>query len=170
MSERWIFSQVSMSELVFDKIIREMPQPVGIILMGADCEIKESVYQECIARIPKIAVGYGGKNGQPIRAAGEPLSKGCSVLVELSGESSYRQYIRRQAVITLRDAGAKSVVGVYVKSDRDFYCDSFGQSGLKGATEVFRLVNILEMLEQNPPKIDEFDSLFIREEKDTKGE
>ena len=35
---------------------------------------------------------------------------------------------------------------------------------------MFRLVNILEMLEQNPPKIDEFDSLFIREEKDTKGE
>lgn len=170
MSERWIFSQVSMSESVFDKIIREMPQPVGIILMGADCEIKESVYQECIARIPGITIGYGGKNGQPIRAVEEPLSEGCSVLVELSGESSYRQYIRRQTVITLRDAGAKSVVGVYVKCDRDLYWDSFGQSGLKGTAEVLRLANILEMLEQNPPKIDEFDSLIIREEKDIKGE
>ncbi len=46
---------VSTPERIFDKIKEEMAQPVGIIIFGADCELKDEVVNKTISSLPGIA-------------------------------------------------------------------------------------------------------------------
>lgn len=44
MNQKWKTVAVSTPEETFDKIKKELPQPVGIVLFGADCDFKNEVY------------------------------------------------------------------------------------------------------------------------------
>ena len=55
MSKKWEIQRVSTPERIFDKIKEEMAQPVGIIIFGADCELKDEVVNKTISSLPGIA-------------------------------------------------------------------------------------------------------------------
>lgn len=82
MNQRWEIDRVSTPERIFDKINNEMPRPVGIILVGADCDLKDDAYMRCVEQISNLATGYGGKTGNiALRGAKRPFSEGRNVLM-----------------------------------------------------------------------------------------
>lgn len=115
----WEMRRVSTSEEIFEVITKKLPQPVGIVVFGADCGLKDETYMECEERIPNLATGYGGKGSMPLRAAKQPLSDGRSVLTVMHGNSSGVHKERHDVVTALRELGAKSVVGIYAKAKAD---------------------------------------------------
>lgn len=112
---KWEINRVSTSERIFDKINNEMAQPVGIVIFGADCGLKDEVYMQCVERICNLATGYGGNGNMPLRAAGRAFSERKNVLTAMFGGASGDHQQRHQVVTALRDLGAQSVVGIYVK-------------------------------------------------------
>lgn len=95
--------------------IGQLPQPVGIVLFGADCDLKDKVYMECVEQIPNLATGYGGKGNMALRCAKQPFSEGRPVLTVMYGEPSGDHHQRHDTVRALRGLGARSVVGIYAK-------------------------------------------------------
>lgn len=55
MNKKWEVRRVSAPERIFDKIKEEMAQPVGIIIFGADCKLKDEVVNKTISSLPGIA-------------------------------------------------------------------------------------------------------------------
>ncbi len=159
MGEKWLETKVSMSEAVLAKIT-ELPQPVGIVLFGADCELKEEVYQKCTQCIPKLATGYGGKGNLPTRAAKRPLSEGQSVLTVMFGESASDHLLRLSAIQALKDLGAKTVVGIYAKSEIPATSPN---GGYYPKREVVKIARQVRALLENPPLAGEFDHSIIVE-------
>lgn len=45
MNEKWRISKVSTPERIFGKIREKMAQSVGIVMLGADCELKTEVLE-----------------------------------------------------------------------------------------------------------------------------
>lgn len=119
MSDNWEMRRVSTSEEVFEVITKRLPQPVGIVLFGADCDSKDEAYMECVERIPNLATGYGSEGNISLHTAKQPLSDGRSVLTVMSGSSSGMHEERRNVIRTLRELGAKSVVGIYAEAEAD---------------------------------------------------
>lgn len=55
MNKKWEVRRVSAPERIFDKTKEEMAQPVGIIIFGADCKLKDEVVNKTISSLPGIA-------------------------------------------------------------------------------------------------------------------
>ncbi len=157
MDEKWRIGRVSTPERIFEKIITEMAQPVGIVLIGADCDLKDEVFMACVECIPNLATGYGGKGGNMgLRAAKQPLSAGRSVLTVMYGMSSGYPKERLQVVEALRDLGAKTVVGIYVRTTvSPEQCENIAD---------FQAISAqVQRLKNHPPKDEEFDYLITKE-------
>jgi len=113
--EKWKGEGISTAEEVLAMINEKLPQPVGIVIFGADCSLKERVYIECTQRIKNITTGYGSMGNMPLLAAGRPLSRMCNVLTVMDGKMSTEHEQRHQIVTMLRKMGAKSVIGIYTQ-------------------------------------------------------
>ncbi len=161
MNQKWEINRVSTPDRIFGKINDEMPQPVGIVLFGADCDLKDDVYMQCVEQIPNLATGYGGKTGNiALRGAKRPFSEGRSVLTVMGGESSGNREARHQTVIALRDLGAKSVVGIYAKYNPAWLGDRKVSDDDPANQQAWALLN-------HPPTSDGLDYLItIEEEKE----
>lgn len=118
MEAKWSIGKISTPERIFAKIAQEMPQPVGIVIFGADCDLKDDAYRRCVEQIPNLATGYGGKGNMALRAAKWPLSQGRSVVTVMTENASSHHAERQQVITALQDMGAKSVVGVYAKPSK----------------------------------------------------
>lgn len=158
MSKKWEIRRVSTTERIFDKIRTEMAQPVGIVLFGADCDLKDEVYMDCVEQIPNLATGYGGKTGNiALRGAKRPFAEDRSVLVVLDGDSSSQHEARHQTVTALRDLGAKTVVGIYAKFDPIWLGSRRASDEDSTNTQAWALLN-------HPPTADGLDYFMIVEE------
>ncbi len=137
-------------------ITKELPQPVGIVVFGADCDLKDEVYMECVERIPNFATGYGGKgDSMPLRAAMQPLSEGRSVITMMHGDSSGVPRERNEVVAALRRLGAKSVVGIYTKTEaRTDNCEN--------VADFHTLCTQCQRLANHPPTTEGLDLFLIR--------
>lgn len=157
MDEKWRIGRVSTPERIFEKISTEMPQPVGIVLIGADCELKDEVFMTCVEQIPNLAVGYGGKGANmSLRAAKQPLSEGRSILTVMYGNSSGHQRERGEVVGALRDLGAKTVVGIYAKAEAS-------PDQCKNIADFQAMSTQVQRLNNHQPKDEEFDYLITKE-------
>lgn len=118
MGIKWENSRVSTPERIFYDIQNKMAQPVGVMLFGSDCRFKNEVYNECSVQLPGIATNteedLRSTNMVSLR---QPLSEGRSVLAVLDSEASISRECRHQVVVGLREMGAKSVVGIYAKTE-----------------------------------------------------
>jgi len=97
-------------------INNKMAQPVGIVLFGADCELKDEVYRNCVEQVRDLAVGYGGKGSKTLGSAEQAFLEGKNVLTVMRGEPSGDRRLRQRIVMMLRDLGAESVVGIYARA------------------------------------------------------
>lgn len=119
MKENWLLTKQVSTEEVLEYLIKEFPQPVGIVLFGTDGDLKTSMYQQCVEKVPRLAIGYGSSHGIAIREVQKPLSENRSVLVTLDEEASKSYPQRNHAVMSLRDFGAKVVLGIYIYPEDD---------------------------------------------------
>lgn len=159
MSQKWEINRVSTPERIFQKINEEMVQPVGIVLFGADCELKDEVCRKCTKRIPNLATVHDGKDDMSLLAVEQLLSEGRSVLVVMCGNSSGNHSERHRTVMALRGLGAKSVVGFYAKHDpikpSPYVTPTVIDSPFKRQVEA---------LTADPPTADGLDYLIVVEE------
>ncbi len=44
--KKWQINRVSTPERIFDKVQKEMAQPVGVFVFGADCDFKNEIASE----------------------------------------------------------------------------------------------------------------------------
>ncbi len=164
MSKKWEIRRVSTTERIFDKIRTEAAQPVGIVLFGADCDLKDEVYMECVEQIPNLATGYGGKTGNiALRGAKRPFTEGRSVLAVLDGDSSAQHEARHQTVTALRDLGAKTLVGIYAEARLRFFANEYERT----PDVVYcqrRINNQILSIEQSNPTADGLDYFIVVEE------
>ncbi len=155
MNQKWEINRVSTSERIFDKINNEMAQPVGIVLFGADCELKDDVLMNCQREISNL-VGYGDVVSASIICR---LGSGQSVMVAMNGDLSSDREQRHRVVTALRDFGAKSVVGIYTKVD-DPRDDKYYRT-LETRAKRREVEQCIEMLRQSPPTADGLDYLLV---------
>lgn len=160
MNTKWeMGGKVSTSERVFHEIRKRMPQPVGIILFGADYELKDEVREECVLQIPDLAVGYGGMNANMgLRSAKYPFGDGRSVLTVMHGDYSGDPHHRRETAQAMRDLGAKTVVGIYAKNNMPTakVLETYSPE------QLVNLADQVRILSENPPAADEFDCLVVK--------
>lgn len=162
MIQKWEINRVSTSERIFDKINTEMAWPVGIVLFGADCDLKDEVYMNCVEQIPNLATGYGGRGNMSLRAAKQPLSEGRSVLTVMHGDASVDFGSRFQTVTALKEMGAKTVVGIYAKCKMPEEPPSVTSMEIDSPLFIRQVRALLE----DPPAAGEFDYLVILPEKE----
>lgn len=158
MDKKWEIRRVSTPERIFNKIREKMAQPVGIVLFGADCDLKDEVYMECVEQIPNLTTDYGGKTiSIALRGLKQPLAEGRNVLLVLDGDSSGQHEARHQTVAVLQNLGAKTIVGIYVK----FYPIWLGDRKISDEEptneQAWRLLN-------HPPTADGLDYFIVVEE------
>ncbi len=117
------------------KRIKEMAQPVGIVLFGADCGFKNEVVNELIDGLPGLSYHftqppYPYPRLQPLARCrssyfdqppdASQLSKAFGrlefVMVVIDGVRSDLHLFRHKLVKLMQNAGARTVVGVYAKA------------------------------------------------------
>lgn len=54
MQETWTYSKVSTPERCLEKISKELPWPVGIMIFGADQSLKEEAERLCVKKVPYL--------------------------------------------------------------------------------------------------------------------
>lgn len=157
MSKKWEINRVSTPERIFEKINNEMAQPVGIVLFGADCELKDDVFEECREQIHNLATP--GRDGSSHSVVFEMTERGFfggrNVLLVMSGESSGDHERRHQMITGLKSKGMKSMVGIYAKASR-----------VPIRPLMFRLEKVefnkqIATIEQNSPTTDGLDYLLV---------
>lgn len=152
MDKKWEINRVSTPERIFKKITEEMAQPVGIVIFGADCVLKDEVYLECFKRIPNFAICSSSSR---LQAAKRPFSDGQSVVTVMDGKRSGNHACRHQTVTKLREVGAKSVVGIYAKAT------TITDDSSMSKRERNQLNKQIAAIEQDCPTADGLDYLVI---------
>ena len=159
MDEREI-GKVGTYEQIFTMIDGEVARPIGIMLFGADSEAKDEICKECMGKIPGLAVQHSNDNsGTILKEVEKAFGEGRCVLVVMDGYASGDHTQRHKTVVALRNLGAKSVLGIYVKiaAPQPEIGKGFSRSdAVRSAAQV-------EKLEQHPPTPDGLEYLAIVE-------
>ena len=160
MNQKWEIHRVSTSERIFDKINNEMAQPVGVVLFGADCEFKNEVQEDMMNALGGFAYHYTGipNTATIVRALDER-----ALTVTLNSYESAMHNLRHELVEVMRNAGAKTIVGIYAKAEKI--------SIPMGKAMVFvcrdkQINEQIDAIEQSNPTTDEFDYFIVAEEKE----
>lgn len=124
MSERWEKLEVVMPEQIFNEIRDKMDSPIGIMLFGVDCDFKDEIMKELIETLDlqtnsddwdsdyEYAQCYVKTDNHLQYRFGEGRKLAMTIL---NSDNSSDGEIRRGFIRAIRNAGAKTVVGVYVK-------------------------------------------------------
>ncbi len=112
---KWEINRVSTPERIFDKIKTEMARPVGIVIFGADCKLKDEVVNKTVSNLPGLATST---NAAPTPTLVRHIQNHDIVAVILTPEESAIHGLRHELVKVMRNAGAKTVVGIYAKAKK----------------------------------------------------
>lgn len=158
--QRWEINKVSTPEHIFDKINTEMPQPVGIMLFGADCEFKNQVVEKLQHELREIKVFLGTPSTYELA---ELIPSSSISLFVLSSMASSDHELRHEAVNVMRRIGAKNIVGIYVKVKAP---QPLPGRGFMGRRDLQLMKTAVRELEKNPPTADGLDYLIVVEEQE----
>lgn len=115
MKLKWEIRRVSTLERIFNKIKEEMAQPVGIVLFGADGELKNKTLDAMTERLRGFADYHIDKTPSMDNLIWT-LDRYSAVVVVLRSDESSTHGLRHKLVKMMRSAGAKTVVGIYAKA------------------------------------------------------
>lgn len=156
----WEVRRVSTPERIFDKIKTEMPQPVGIVLFGADGDFKNKVLDTMVEALRGFADYYTAETPPCTDTLIRAFDRHSAVAVMLNSEASSMHDLRHELVKVMRNVGAKTVVGIYAKSDLPKL--SFGRSAATVIDSPFR--KQVRSLIDDPPTAEDFDYFIVVEE------
>lgn len=115
MSERKQNELVSMSDELIVNIRAKADRPFGVIIYGSDCDYKLEIadkFQEGL--LDTIFTNYRSMLEKP-DVIEQWLGDWRSLVVVMNGVDSVDSSLRRDCAQRLLDAGAKTLIGVYVK-------------------------------------------------------
>ncbi len=141
------------------KRIKEMAQPVGIVLFGADCGFKSEVLDVMVDGLRGFARYYtkAPDTATLVRAIKNHLA----VVVMLNSDESSTHGLRHELVKVMRNAGAKTVVGIYVKAKKKPI--PFGKAMISVARDK-QVNHQIDAIEQSNPTADGLDYFIVVEE------
>lgn len=116
MDSKWEEIRVSMPEQIFDAIKAEMAWPIGIMVFGADCDLKSEVLDVIMRELQSLARYYTSVPDTATLVGA--VRRHSAVVVVMNAEESAMHGLRHELVKVMRNAGAVSVVGIYVKADK----------------------------------------------------
>lgn len=150
MKKRWEIRRVSTPERIFKKIQAEMAQPVGIILFGADCNFKQETIDEIVSQLLNQSQRFGCYFNQApdMGRLKDAFHNFKSVLVVLDSEASASHSSRHDLVEGMRRAGAKTIVGIYVKMPK------YSPKALARIPTAFNTNNQIDAIERSHPTAD----------------
>lgn len=156
--ESWEISTESTFEQIVKRIM-ELPQPVAIILFGADGDFKTEIFAKFVKAIPRLDYGYEIRSSDPtindtLVKTKTTFDNDRNVIVLIDGESSCNHRERHQAITTLRKYRAKSVVGIYVRTKPKPI------RPLLSSIETLHSNNHSNLLRQKPPTAEGLDFLI----------
>lgn len=106
-------NKVSTIEELIDEIDHKLPQPVGVMLFGADSELKKQVLRELQSGLWRAEVSYSVLDVHGV----SKLVSFCKVSIfVLSSMESADHEIRHKCVTSLCDLGARTIVGIHAKA------------------------------------------------------
>lgn len=156
---KWEINKVSTPERIFDKIKEEMAQPVGIVIFGADCEFKNEVYETMMKELQGLARYYTKR--PDIATLTKAVETYSAVVVMLGSDDSSQRELRHTLVNVMRNAGAKTVIGIYAKAKKKPI--PFGKAMISVAKD--KQVNQqIDAIEQSNPTADGLDYFIVVEE------
>lgn len=105
-----------MPEQIFDVIKAEMAWPVGIVIFGADCDLKDEVLDVIMRELQGLARYYTSVPDTATLVGA--VRRHSVVVVAMNAEESAMHGLRHELVKVMRNAGAVSVVGIYARASR----------------------------------------------------
>lgn len=147
---KWEIDRVSTPDRIFQKINAEMVHPIGILIFGADCDFKNQVTDEFTANIDHNVLGFS--YGTSILKCKFLLKSEMNLIIVLDSDDSCCHLVRHSLVKTLKDLGAKTMVGVFVDP-----CGSLHEPKAEAARQT---------LNETPPTADGLDYLIVVKEEE----
>lgn len=152
-----IQSRVCTLEEILKMIREDLPQSVGIVLFGADGDFKKEVYAKCIEGIPNL-VTNNEDGSLSLRIVSRAVGARQSILEVMEGYASANHNMRHQTVLTLRNLGIKTVVGIYAKVEKEPI------RPLMSSLEKVEFDKRVAAIEQSNPTADGLDYFIVVEE------
>lgn len=153
MDTKWEINRVSTRERIFSKIKTEMPQPVGIMIFGADGELKEQVVRSFTNALQGFATFHSGAPDTATLVAMFEAHR--PAVVTLNADESSSHSLRHELVKVMQNAGAASVVGVYAKARPHQI------RPLASSKESVQLNKQIAAIERSQPSADGLDYLVV---------
>ncbi len=104
---KWEISRVSTIEQIIDMINDELDQPVGILVFGADSQLKDSVYATLKGRVKDLAT--------VAPYIPMPVCYGKNTLTMFDGKTSVGEQNRSNLIKSMHNAGTKIIIGIFVR-------------------------------------------------------
>ena len=111
----WEIRRVSTPERIFQKITTEIPRPLGILVVGTEGSFKEEIAHQLADQINAVRLYVSRTSTHHDNAYRAAFTDGHNVLTMLTAHISAAHSERHRQVKAMYDAGAKSVIVVYVK-------------------------------------------------------
>ena len=147
MRQDWKVEAIRKPEQVYDKI-KSLPTPTYVVILGPDCPLKDVVYREFVKHIlgeeATKRLTLGGDNAY----ISELMASESTGVIMLQGKAACEYKRREEFYGSLREDGATSIVGVYVKTI------PFGRFGSEITPKQLVAINQSSMLSANPPTAD----------------
>lgn len=159
MKLKWEIRRVSTPERIFNKIKEEMAQPVGIVLFGADGELKNKTLDAMMERLRGFADYHIDKTPSTDNLIWT-LDRYSAVVVVLRSDESSTHGLRHKLVKMMRNAGAKTVVGIYAKVNKEPI------RPLVSSLEKVEFNKQITAIEQSDPTADGLDYFVVVEEEE----
>ncbi len=151
MNQRWEINRVSTPERILDKIKTEMAQPVGIVIIGADSDFKNEIVEQMMSKLQGFTCCF---TKTPDTVAIIKALRHRAMAVVLDSVESGMHDLRHELVKVMRNAGAKTVVGFYVKAQMP---QPLPGRGFMSRPDLKLLRKTIQQLEANPPTADGLD-------------
>lgn len=166
MNAKWEISRVSTPERILEKIKKELAQPVGIILFGADCDFKKEVVKTFTTEFGDD-LACDTYAGTTMRHIQQSFGASRNYMIDLDSTDSASHDIRHQCVLNLRNLGARSVVGIYIKARE---ISEITVPPLSNAVKQSKFNNQIHAIEDSKPTSEGLDYLITVEERGNSNE
>lgn len=157
MDKKWEIRKISTPERIFNKIKEEMAQPVGIVIFGADCDLKNEVLDTTMKEFQGFARYY--TKAPDAANLARSIKKYPAIVVTLTSDESGIHSLRHELVKVMRNVGAETVVGIYAKCKKPAPLP--GRGFLKSKTA--DLARQIVAIEQSNPTADGLDYFIVIE-------
>lgn len=116
MSDYWRIDRLSTQEAVLNKIMFEIPQPVGIVVFGPDCPLKQETVDAMLEKARQVTESDKIDPHDMMRYR---FGRQGNIISVLKNDASAIHGDRHEVISRLQQAGMKSVVGVYIKTNTE---------------------------------------------------